>query len=97
MTTEQSDGACTPSFSSAELERFEVWWAKHGQFCRAGGGEYEKTFAFRAWEAATNEEREACAKVCAAMQNQIMTGGEAGAYWKRLATPQDCADRIMAR
>lgn len=33
---------------------FEQWWKKHGQFCRSGGGEYEKTFAFRAWEAATN-------------------------------------------
>ena len=32
--------------------RFEAWWEDQGQFCRAGGGEYEKTFAFRAWEAA---------------------------------------------
>jgi hypothetical protein len=31
---------------------FEKWWEDQGQFCRAGGGEYEKTFAFRAWEAA---------------------------------------------
>lgn len=30
---------------------FEAWWAAQGQFCRAGGGEYEKTFAYRAWEA----------------------------------------------
>jgi hypothetical protein len=29
---------------------FEQWWEDHGQFCRAGGGEYEKTFAYRAWE-----------------------------------------------
>ena len=33
---------------------FETWWAEHGQYCRAGGGDYEKTFAFRAWEAARN-------------------------------------------
>ena len=39
---------------------FEEWWDKHGQFCRAGGGEYEMTFAFRAWNAATNVERSAC-------------------------------------
>lgn len=31
-------------------QEFEEWWAKHGQFCRSGGGEYEKTFAYRAWE-----------------------------------------------
>ena len=65
MTIEQSDGACTPSFSSAELEGFEAWWAKHGQFCRAGGGEYEKTFAFRAWQAATTAERD---RICAAIK-----------------------------
>lgn len=35
-------------------KEFEKWWQEHGQFCRAGGGDYEKTFAFRAWEAATN-------------------------------------------
>lgn len=32
------------------VEDFETWWEKKGQFCRSGGGEYEKTFAFRAWE-----------------------------------------------
>jgi hypothetical protein len=30
-------------------EAFEAWWEKDGQFCRAGGGDYEKTFAFRAY------------------------------------------------
>ena len=33
-------------------EAFEAWWEEHGQLCRAGGGDYEKTFAFRAWQAA---------------------------------------------
>jgi hypothetical protein len=28
---------------------FEAWWEKHGQFLRAGGGQYEKTFAWHAW------------------------------------------------
>ena len=32
------------------LERdFEAWWEGEGQFCRAGGGQYEKTFAYHAW------------------------------------------------
>lgn len=31
---------------------FEAWWESDGQYCRAGGGSYEKTFAFRAYEAA---------------------------------------------
>lgn len=34
-----------------ELAKFEKWWSEEGSFCRSGGGVYEKTFAFRAWEA----------------------------------------------
>jgi hypothetical protein len=28
---------------------FEAWWLRSGQFLRAGGGDYEKTFAYHAW------------------------------------------------
>jgi hypothetical protein len=31
------------------VDEFMTWWEKHGQFCRAGGGDYERTFAFQAW------------------------------------------------
>jgi hypothetical protein len=31
--------------------KFEMWWKEHGQFVRAGGGDYEKTFAWRGYEA----------------------------------------------
>ncbi len=35
------------------IEReFEAWWESDGQYCRAGGGSYEKTFAFQAYESA---------------------------------------------
>lgn len=47
------------------LEGFEAWWVEHGQYCRAGGGDYEKTFAFRAWQAATSAERE---RICTAIK-----------------------------
>jgi|ERR1035437_2227226 hypothetical protein len=33
-------------------KEFEDWWAIDGQYGRAGGGQYEKTFAFNAWVAA---------------------------------------------
>lgn len=33
-------------------KRFNKWWEKHGQFMRAGGGQYEITFAYEAWIAA---------------------------------------------
>lgn len=36
-------------------ERFESWWTSTGQFCRAGGGDYEKTFAYAAWMAASED------------------------------------------
>ena len=58
---------------------FDEWWQAHGQYCRAGGGEYEKTFAFRAWEAATSR--------CIAIveQQQVPVGnsaaGEMAAGW----------------
>ena len=58
---------------------FDEWWQAHGQYCRAGGGEYEKTFAFRAWEAATSR--------CTAIveQQQVPVGnsaaGEMAAGW----------------
>ena len=28
---------------------FQAWWEEHGQYCRAGGGDYERAFAFQAW------------------------------------------------
>jgi hypothetical protein len=31
---------------------FEAWWRTEGEFLRAGGGSYEKTFAWHAWRAA---------------------------------------------
>ena len=31
---------------------FDAWWMRHGQYLRAGGGDYEKTFAWHAWESA---------------------------------------------
>lgn len=29
---------------------FEDWWEHHGQFVRAGDGDYEKSFAYAAWK-----------------------------------------------
>lgn len=86
-----------------KLERFESWWEAHGQYCRAGGGEYEKTFAFRAWESATAAEREACA-ACVPTNwcDPMLTGPDAV-----IGQPADCRDieavlrgvkaRILAR
>jgi hypothetical protein len=34
-----------------ELAAFEAWWDKHGQYVRSGGGQYEVSFAYAAWQA----------------------------------------------
>jgi hypothetical protein len=35
-----------------ERKAFESWWDARGEYYRAGRGQYEKTFAFKAWESA---------------------------------------------
>ena len=37
------------SAADALMAQFEAWWEKDGQFCRAGGGDYEKSFAYEAF------------------------------------------------
>jgi hypothetical protein len=39
----------TPPDYDALVAEFDLWWETHGQYIRAGGGLYEKTFAFEAW------------------------------------------------
>jgi hypothetical protein len=36
---------------------FETWWEKYGQYCRSGGGEYEKSFSYATWEHCTEQAR----------------------------------------
>ncbi|WP_425327891.1 hypothetical protein [Pseudomonas nitroreducens] len=43
----ESTGAHIPD-AVFEAE-FMTWWEEHGQYCRSGGGDYERTFAFQAW------------------------------------------------
>lgn len=38
-----------PLPDEAFASEFEAWWESEGKFVRAGGGEYEKSFAFQAW------------------------------------------------
>lgn len=44
---EQAESAHVPD-AVFEAE-FMTWWEEHGQYCRSGGGDYERTFAFQAW------------------------------------------------
>jgi len=43
----KADGAHVPD-AVFEAE-FMTWWEEHGQYCRSGGGDHERTFAFQAW------------------------------------------------
>lgn len=47
-TAYRPGGLAQPEQDQTEIA-FEAWWQAHGQFCRAGGGDYEKTFAYSAW------------------------------------------------
>ena len=49
-TAHRPGGLAQPEQDQTEIA-FEAWWQAHGQYCRAGGGDYEKTFAYRAWMA----------------------------------------------
>jgi hypothetical protein len=46
-----NSGELTQAVKNDNDAAFETWWESHGQFCRAGGGDYEKTFAYAAWNA----------------------------------------------
>lgn len=37
---------------------FEAWWSQEGQYVRAGGGDYEKCFAYAAWNFAIAHDRQ---------------------------------------
>lgn len=43
----------TDAGRDAQEAPFETWWEMQGQYLRAGGGQYEKTFAWHAWCAAS--------------------------------------------
>ncbi len=88
MEENKSDGACTPSFSSAELERtaFDEWYAtqKHQlsneQVCRV------------IWNAATKIEREACKTACRNIAARYPTD-----IWPEDGKSLDCKSARMAR
>ena len=47
---EQAEGAQGERVPDEAFEaEFMTWWEDHGQYCRSGGGDYERTFAFQAW------------------------------------------------
>lgn len=66
---------------------FDEWWSRNGQFCRSGGGDYEKTFAYHAWQEASKVMRERCAAIVQAnadachegsfMRDALMSNAEA--------------------
>lgn len=105
MEEDKSDGACTPSFSSAELERtaFERWYSNDGQWAkgleRSGDGyKYQGAdHAWRVWQAAAQAEREECAKICETYPDWA---GNWGLYENEAAAIQggkDCAAEIRLR
>lgn len=62
---------------------FTTWWEKEGRFVRAGGGQYEISFAFEAWQQSRREALEEAADLC----DQL---------WNRYGDADECADAIRA-
>lgn len=48
---------------STEDSKFEFWWNDTGQYLRAGGGDYEKVFAYHAFKDGREELRTVLASV----------------------------------
>lgn len=63
-----------------ERAEFEAWWEKEGQYCRAGGGDYEKTFAYRAYQAGRaalqSQDREDAERLQAAARDMFVRASE---------------------
>jgi len=94
MSETGKEAAPLPVRSNAGLERsFDVWWEAHGQFHRAGGGEYEKTFAYHAWIDSAKAERQACAKVCADRAAAASLACDAVTYYEA----DECEAAILER
>lgn len=53
-------------------EEFEKWWREEGQFVRAGGGEYEVSFAWAAWQASRKQALEDAASLCDNFEEAVL-------------------------
>lgn len=53
-------------------DEFESWWEDHGQYIRAGGGQYEKTFAWKAWNWAIYQNSQQSARITEQDARQIL-------------------------
>lgn len=81
-----ADGSLTPVPDELFAAEFNAWWEQHGQFCRAGGGDYERTFAFEAWrhlypqlmnlQMAAAEQQPACASQSVKSDSQAALSAE---------------------
>ena len=56
-------------------QAFEAWWDECGQYCRAGGGDYEQCFAFAAWQARDAEVAELKRQIGNALTRDIHSCG----------------------
>ena len=71
-----SDFEDVKPYTQAELDQqailaneFDQWWENEGQYQRAGGGQYERTFAWWAW---LNREQKQQAKI-EKLENELST------------------------
>jgi hypothetical protein len=75
---------------------FESWWERSGQFSRAGGGGYEKTFAFYAWQTAHEAGRQQGMEQERALWQMAKDALESGMYEDALCAPAKAEEAVKA-
>jgi hypothetical protein len=78
-------------------EAFNEWWRKEGQFGRAGGGDYEESFAFNAWNAALAAAPVGADRKAMAGEVDRLANNLANYLWNRTLQNHDQAPRMRVQ
>lgn len=88
-----------PNADDAFEAEFMAWWEKNGQYCRSGGGDYERSFAFEAWRHLYPKLMQARAARSAphadGMADAYVGAREDLAIWKRRALEAEQKVRVL--
>lgn len=71
------------------MSDFEYWWENEGQYNRAGGSDYEKTFAWEAWNHQQNKIDTLEKKMSKALDYLDGKTEETWKFWKEKADMMD--------
>ena len=73
------------------MSDFDSWWENEGQYNRAGGSNYEKTFAWEAWNHKDKEVKELQSKIERVLEYLEGESADHWGLWKEKADMMDQA------